>query len=126
MQLYVQAGEDVRMTVGRIPHLRLLLALTLSLSLLPAAWAANAQQASAAEPVTPTSTFRVYAHREGLVGYTTSNGHVIQENDRFVALPCVCALSKRDGKEFQVKIEYKGKTTVAPVWDVGPWNIDDN
>lgn len=75
---------------------------------------------------TASNTFRVYAHRQGLVGHTTANGHVIQENDHFVALPCKCALSSKGGHEFQVRIEYKGRTTIAPVWDVGPWNIDDN
>lgn len=73
-----------------------------------------------------SATFRVYAHAEGLVGQTTANGHVIQENDRFVALPCRCALSSNGGTEYQVKLEYKGRTATAPVWDVGPWNIDDN
>ncbi|MDI3339465.1 MAG: SH3 domain-containing protein [Sphaerobacter sp.] len=86
--------------------------------------------ATATRPAAPvaatTATFRVYAHREGLVGHTTANGHVIQENDRFVALPCTCVLSSNGGDEFLVKIEYKGRTAIAPVWDVGPWNTDDN
>ncbi|HLT20349.1 MAG TPA: SH3 domain-containing protein [Thermomicrobiales bacterium] len=73
-----------------------------------------------------TNTFRVYAHREGLVGYTTANGHVIQPNDFFVALPCWCSLSSKGGDEFQVRITYKGKSLVVPVWDVGPWNTEDN
>lgn len=77
-------------------------------------------------PATYSVTFRVFAHREGLVGHTTANGHVIQENDHFVALPCRCVLSSKDGHEFKVKIEYKGRTAIAPVWDVGPWNTDDN
>lgn len=88
--------------------------------------AAESDAALAATSATEPTTFRVYAHREGLVGYTTANGHVIQENDRFVALPCFCVLSSKGGKEFQVKIEYKGRSVVAPVWDVGPWNINDN
>jgi hypothetical protein len=73
-----------------------------------------------------TNTFRVYAHREGLVGYTTANGHVIQPNDFFVALPCWCALSSTGGNEFQVRLTYKDKSIVVPVWDVGPWNTEDN
>lgn len=77
-------------------------------------------------PGSPGATFRVYAHRLGLVGEVTANGHVIQENDRFVALPCLCALASEGGNEFQVLIEYKGRSVVLPVWDVGPWNIDDN
>ncbi|MFN3336019.1 MAG: SH3 domain-containing protein, partial [Thermomicrobium sp.] len=48
------------------------------------------------------ATFRIYAHRLGLVGERTANGHVIQPNDFFVTLPCTCALSSRGGQEFQV------------------------
>lgn len=73
-----------------------------------------------------TNTFRVYAHREGLVGYTTANGHVIQPNDFFVALPCFCALSSKGGNEYEVRLTYKGTSIVVPVWDVGPWNTEDN
>lgn len=65
-------------------------------------------------------TFRVYATREGLVGGTTSSGHVITPNDHFVALPSFKALNK------SVKITYKGRSAVAPVLDVGPWNNDDD
>jgi len=65
-------------------------------------------------------TFHVYATREGLVGGTTSSGHVITANDHFVALPSVKALNKN------VKITYKGKSSVAPVLDIGPWNNDDD
>lgn len=65
-------------------------------------------------------TFRVYATREGLVGGTTSSGHIITPNDHFVALPSAKALNKK------VKIAYKGKSAVAPVLDVGPWNNDDD
>lgn len=72
------------------------------------------------------ATFRVYGHREGLVGYTTANGHVIQPDDFFVALPCSCALSSKGGSEFQVRLEYNGKSLIVPVWDVGPWNVEDN
>ena len=73
-----------------------------------------------------TNTFRVYAHRQGLVGYTTANGHVIQPNDQFVALPCWCSLSSKDGNEYEVQLTYKDKSIVVPVWDVGPWNTEDN
>jgi hypothetical protein len=72
------------------------------------------------------STFRVFAHPEGLVGHTTANGHVIQPNDFFVALPCFCVLSSLGGNEFEVLIEYNGVSLVLPVWDVGPWNVEDN
>lgn len=72
------------------------------------------------------NTFRVFAHREGLVGHTTANGHVIQPNDFFVALPCFCVLSSEGGNEFEVTITYQGNSVTVPVWDVGPWNVDDN
>jgi hypothetical protein len=71
-------------------------------------------------------TFRIFAHRLGLVGGTTANGHVIQENDRFATLPCFCALSSQGGDEFQVLIEYEGRSVIVPIWDVGPWNVSDN
>lgn len=38
-------------------------------------------------------TYRVFATREGLVGGTTANGHVIRERDHFVALPSRRGLS---------------------------------
>jgi uncharacterized protein YraI len=72
------------------------------------------------------ATFRIFAHSLGLVGERTANGHVIQPNDFFVTLPCTCALSSRGGHEFQVLVEYKGRSLVLPVWDVGPWNVDDD
>ncbi|MCX2726392.1 SH3 domain-containing protein [Thermomicrobium sp. 4228-Ro] len=72
------------------------------------------------------ATFRIYAHRLGLVGQRTANGHVIQPNDSFVTLPCSCALSSNGGTEFQVLVEYRGRSLVLPVWDVGPWNVDDD
>jgi hypothetical protein len=76
--------------------------------------------------MTTNPTVRVYATRQGLVGRTTSNGHIIQERDRFVALPSRKALNARGKADYQVELSYKGKTTRAPVWDVGPWNIRDN
>ena len=110
---------------GRFVPGRLILGLALALSIIPSLVTLPA--ASAATPTTSTAlTFRVYGYREGLVGGTTSNGHVIQPNDHFVALPCVCALSSKGGDEYQVKIQYKGQSVTAPVWDVGPWNIDDD
>jgi hypothetical protein len=71
--------------------------------------------------------YRVFATREGLVGGTTANGHVIRRRDRFVALPSRRALNDNDRtRDFQVKITYKGRSVAAPVWDVGPWNIFDD
>lgn len=71
-------------------------------------------------------TLRIFATREGLVGQTTANGHVIQERDHFVALPSWRVLSSYHGYEYQVRITYNGRSVVVPVWDVGPWNTDDN
>ncbi len=116
------------MVKGRFVPTRFILAFVLALS--TTVTLLGPQAASAATTTTPTATngatFRIYATREGLVGGTTSNGHVIQPNDHFVALPCVCVLSSKDGNEFQVKITNGSKTVTAPVWDVGPWNIHDN
>jgi hypothetical protein len=64
-------------------------------------------------------TVRLYATREGLVGKSTASGHVIGADDHFVALPAKSALGKT------VILAYQGKTTQAPVLDVGPWNRDD-
>jgi hypothetical protein len=75
-------------------------------------------------PIAPT--FTVHATRLGLVGRRTANGHRIVERDRFVALPCVCVLSSRGGDEYKVRITYQGRSVVAPVYDVGPWNTRDN
>ena len=75
---------------------------------------------------TAAPTARVWATRVGLVGRTTANGHVVQERDRFVALPSRRALSPRGRWDYAVRITYRGKTVDAPVWDVGPWNIRDD
>jgi len=65
----------------------------------------------AADPVSVT----VYATREGLVGETTANGHVIQPNDHFVALPSGEVLSGNGGREYEVRLTYNGQTVIAPV-----------
>jgi hypothetical protein len=75
---------------------------------------------------TPLS-FRVFATREGAVGGTTANGHVITPHDHFVALPSRRALSPKDTKTYGVKVcADNGKCETAPVWDVGPWNTTDD
>ncbi|NQE45318.1 hypothetical protein C5S31_04765 [ANME-1 cluster archaeon GoMg2] len=71
-------------------------------------------------------SYTIYATREGLVGHTTANGHVIQDHDHFVALPSTKALCSKDGHEYEVRLTYNGKTVTAPVWDVGPWNTKDD
>jgi hypothetical protein len=63
--------------------------------------------------------YHVFATQEGLIGGTTATGHVIQENDIFVALPSRSALNR------EVELFYQGNTLVAPVRDVGPWNTRD-
>jgi hypothetical protein len=78
------------------------------------------------ENQTIAPTFRVFATREGLVGRTTANGHVIKPRDRFVALPCWCSLSPKGSSKFSVRVTYKGRSVVLPVWDVGPWNTKDD
>ena len=67
--------------------------------------------------------YRVFATREGLVGGTTANGHVITERDLFVALPSRRALSPRNTSDYSVKVcAPTGRCATVPVWDVGPWN----
>jgi hypothetical protein len=77
--------------------------------------------------LTPRASYRVFATREGLAGGTTANGHVIAENDQFVALPSGQALDA-DGKgDYSVRIcTDAGRCATVPVWDVGPWNTDDD
>lgn len=73
-------------------------------------------------------TYTVFATREGLVGGTTANGHIIQPNDHFVALPSRRALSPKGSSQYSVRVANPrtGKIEVAPVWDIGPWNINDD
>jgi hypothetical protein len=83
-----------------------------------------AAQAQDQPPSAPT--YRVFATREGLVGHRTANGHRIRPRDRFVALPHWGALSSNGGNEFQVRVTYRNRSVVLPVWDVGPWNTRDD
>ena len=82
--------------------------------------AAPATSSSASPTVVAESassvTFHVYATREGLVGGTTSSGHVITPSDHFVALPSVKALNK------SVKISYKG--TKRDCARIGHWAVE--
>jgi hypothetical protein len=72
-------------------------------------------------------SYRVFATREGLVGGTTANGHVIKPRDHFVALPSARGLGPRDSGDYTVKIcASSGRCEWAPVWDVGPWNTTDD
>jgi hypothetical protein len=83
-----------------------------------------AAQAQDQPPSAPT--YRVFATREGLVGHRTANGHRIRPRDRFVALPHWGALSSNGGNEFQVRVTYRDRSVVLPVWDIGPWNTHDD
>jgi hypothetical protein len=97
-----------------------------ALTALPAP--ADASAGSGDEKAAPL-TFRLFATREGLVGGTTANGHIIQERDHFVALPSRRALNPNDStRDFQVQVCYPatGRCETAPVWDVGPWNTKDD
>jgi len=76
--------------------------------------------------VASSASYTVFATRIGLVGYRTANGHVIQSHDHFVALPSTKVLCSNGGHEFEVRITYKGRSVVAPIWDVGPWNTKDD
>jgi hypothetical protein len=78
-------------------------------------------------PQTRAVTRTVFATQEGLVGFSTANGHVIAPHDRFVALPSRRALNLNDQTyDFQVELTHKSKAVRAPVWDVGPWNTKDD
>lgn len=69
----------------------------------------------------------IFATREGLVGGTTANGHIITESDHFVALPSRRSLCESDAtKENEVLLTYNGRSVRVPVWDVGPWNTKDD
>jgi hypothetical protein len=73
-------------------------------------------------------TYQVYATREGLVGGTTANGHVITSRDHFVALPSRRGLSASNAGDYSVRAcsPATGRCEYAPVWDVGPWNTKDD
>jgi hypothetical protein len=72
-------------------------------------------------------SYQIFATREGLVGGTTASGHVIVENDHFVALPSRRGLSNVDTGDYTVKVcADNGRCEWAPVWDVGPWNTKDD
>ncbi|MCC8244354.1 hypothetical protein [Saccharothrix luteola] len=72
-------------------------------------------------------SYRVYATREGLVGGTTANGHVIVSRDHFAALPSRRGLSAKGTGTYSVRVcASNGRCEWAPVWDVGPWNTKDD
>lgn len=81
-----------------------------------------------AAPSGVADSYKVFATREGLVGGTTANGHVITSRDHFVALPSRRGLSSKDSGSYSVRVcaESTGRCAYAPVWDVGPWNTTDD
>ena len=64
----------------------------------------------------------VKATREGLIGGLTSSGYVIDKSVPFVALPSTKALRR----VVKVTNPKNGKSIVAMVLDVGPWNEHDD
>src|SRR5947208_5101912 len=95
-----------------------------SLALFGAAMTGASARAEERAPAAPT--FTVFATREGLVGHRTANGHRIRPRDRFVALPSWKVLAGDGRAEFQVRVTYRSRSVVLPVWDVGPWNTHDD
>lgn len=79
-------------------------------------------------PRSTPHTYSIFATREGLVGGTTANGHVIERRDHFVALPSTRSLSPKRRGDYSVQVcsPDTGRCAFAPVWDVGPWNIHDD
>ena len=73
-------------------------------------------------------TFRVFATREGLVGGTTANGHVIRTRDHFVSFPSGRSLSTQNTGTFTARVctTSGSRCEYAPVWEVGPWNTRDD
>lgn len=101
--------------------------MALAILALLVASAAHVEAAPAPKPAQQLApTYRIYATREGLVGNTTANGHIVQPRDRFVALPSWSVLSPAGSSKFSVRVTYGGRSVVVPVWDVGPWNTKDD
>ncbi len=81
---------------------------------------------AAPSPYAVAPTFRVRATRMGMVGGRTANGYIIPPHGRYVSLPSVGVLSTRGGNEYQVRLTYQGRSTVVPVYDVGPYSERDD
>ncbi len=64
----------------------------------------------------------VKATREGLIGGKTASGYVVDTVVPFVALPS----SKAVGRFVKIINPATGKSTLAVVLDIGPWNIQDD
>lgn len=106
---------------------RFLIVIVFALTLTACGGGGAPSQPVSPEPETTGSiTCKIFATREGLLGNTTANGHVIQSTDRFVALPSTSVLASDGGHEYQVRITHLKTSVVVPIWDVGPWNTNDN
>lgn len=64
----------------------------------------------------------VKATREGLIGGKTASGYIVDTIVSFVALPSPHAL----GRHIRILNPENGRTCIAQVLDVGPWNIKDD
>jgi hypothetical protein len=97
----------------------------------------DGQNLSGSGMISP-GVYSVFATREGLVGGTTSSGHVIVPNDYFVALPgCTPSNCKggftpgnmtQCGSKCYVKVinPITNVCRVEPILDTGPWfTVDD-
>ncbi|GAA1647646.1 hypothetical protein GCM10009679_60980 [Saccharothrix algeriensis] len=105
----------------------MLVSLIAVLSVVPALLVATAP-ASSAPPAGGTLVAKIYATREGLVGWKTANGHTIKKRDWFAALPSWRALNDRGEGDRSVRVCHEGndRCVFLPVWDVGPWNTKDD
>lgn len=86
------------------------------------------ETAERVEPAEPESS-RLFATRIGLVGGQTANGHIVRTDDYFAALPSRRGLASRGEGEYTVRVcttADEGRCVYLPVWDVGPWNIQDD
>lgn len=82
--------------------------------------------AAAASAFAVAPTFRVRGTRMGMVGGRTANGYIIPPRARFASLPSWSSLSTRGRDEYQVRISYRGRSTLVPVYDVGPYSERDD
>ena len=82
--------------------------------------------AAAPSPYAVAPTFRVRATRQGMIGGRTANGYIIPPRAHFVSLPSWSVLSTRGRDEYRVRISYNGRSSVVPVYDVGPYSERDD
>jgi hypothetical protein len=77
---------------------------------------------------TAALTYKIYGTREGLVGGTTANGHVITSHDHFVSFPSGKSVSPKATGNYTARVcrTDGSKCEYAPVWEVGPWNERDD